>query len=106
LEASIAETDVTCRACGSADVVRKRIAGNDSLTFEQEKAIEAEPIEADVWVCLRCDHEFTPYPRPACGSFDLTGALGVSGVRFEQPSVVVTCLSCREEFPPHPSVTV
>lgn len=80
-------TDVICPACGSADVVRMRAT------------------DADQRKCLRCDHVFTPRPCPNCGSFDLTGALGVSGMHFERPSVVVTCLTCKEEFPPHPSVT-
>ena len=49
--------------------------------------------------------EFTPLPCPKCGSHDLTGALGVSGSRFGQQSVVTTCLSYHEEFPPYPTVT-
>ena len=101
----MAMVDVKCPACGSADVLRERIAESDSLTYEQVEAIEAEPFDAGLWKCLRCDHAFTPFPCPKCGSHDLTGALGVSGSRFEQPSVVVTCLSCHEEFPPHPTVT-
>jgi predicted RNA-binding Zn-ribbon protein involved in translation (DUF1610 family) len=99
------ETDVMCPACGSADVLRKPIGDDDTLTDDEVNAIEARPVDADTWVCLKCDHVFDPYPCPACGSFDLTGALGVSGARYEQPSAVVTCLTCKEEFPPHPSLT-
>ncbi len=96
--------EVLCLSCGSADVVPKQLAGDDDLTWDQEDAIEAQPVEAGPWRCLRCDYEFTPMPCPYCGSYRIEGARGVSGMEFKQPLLVVQCMDCREEFPPHPSV--
>jgi hypothetical protein len=51
--------------------------------------------------CARCDRKFTPRPCPKCGSYEVDGALGVSGAPYLQAKIVVHCWSCGEEFPAH-----
>ncbi|GAA0445194.1 hypothetical protein Acor_80460 [Acrocarpospora corrugata] len=80
----------------------ERLRGvNDDAKIDRA---EAAPVEADLWYCLRGEEPFTPYPCPSCGSYQIEGSHGVSGVVFEKPLAVVSCFKCHKEFPPSSSV--
>ncbi|MEU4580410.1 hypothetical protein [Nonomuraea sp. NPDC023979] len=82
--------------------MRVRLLG---VTDEAEHdRLDAQPVEADQWRCLRCDSTFAPHPCPECGSYKIEGANGVSGQPFEQSKLAVTCWDCRAEFPAHSTV--
>ncbi|MGC4885593.1 hypothetical protein [Micromonospora sp. DT227] len=98
----MSESEVHCPSCGSADTMRTRLLGvEDEETHEQAAAV---PVQDDTWSCLRCDHSFTPFPCPACGSYEIDGARGVSGADYLRPLAVVSCRRCQEVFAPHTSV--
>lgn len=89
--------DPKCPKCGSADVER--------LTPPETEDGPEIPIGEGTWRCFRDDHEFTAYPCPRCGSYNIEGAQAVSGAPLLAPLVVVGCWDCGEKFAPHPSVT-
>jgi hypothetical protein len=94
--------EVHCPSCGSADTIRLRLLDVDDEA--EHDRIDAEPIEAGRWRCLRCEYTFAPYPCPECGSYKIEGANGVSGASFERSLLTVTCWNCKAEFPAHSSV--
>jgi uncharacterized Zn finger protein len=98
----VGRPQVHCPSCGSADTLRERLRGVDD--YDEHERADTAPVEADRWCCLRCDFSFTPYPCPACGSYEIDGAKGVSGAPFKQTAVVVRCRHCGEMFPAHSSV--
>lgn len=93
--------DVLCLSCGSADTLRARLRGVDSV--EAIDAAASNPIEEEEWLCLRCTRVFVPCPCPECGSYQVEGARGVSGQDFVERLVVVRCYNCRATFVRHPS---
>ena len=88
---------VKCPDCGTADVLYRAANGivreTDSMDLHG----------SGPWACLRCNREFLAYPCPSCGSYDIEGNRGVSGMPFDIPRLTLRCLSCREEFMPSPS---
>jgi predicted RNA-binding Zn-ribbon protein involved in translation (DUF1610 family) len=94
------DPDVTCPSCGTADVTR----GSEIDASIHGPGKVGVPVDAELWHCFRCEHVFTPVPCPSCGSYVIDGAWGTSGVMWERSQVVVRCMTCLEELPPHPSV--
>jgi predicted RNA-binding Zn-ribbon protein involved in translation (DUF1610 family) len=96
-------SSVLCPRCGTADVFPERIRELDDAAYAR---FQKYPTEAGLWFCARCDRTFTPHPCPACGSYSIRGAHGISGSPYLKSEVVVSCWDCGEEFPPHSEIMI